>query len=144
MVRNLRPLLICLALAGCNAPQPPDGSTRAGLISGYNLVLKSHDKDGDQRLSRAEVEGMIELMFSRESKDAQMRDFRQSLIDDYARQDGDGDGYLTLDELLREPLATFSCIDTDRDDKITEAEIEQGANNCPGKGIDLSGEAAAH
>lgn len=51
-------------------------------------------------------------------------------MDYYATQDLDHDGYLTLDELLKEPLVSFSCMDSNGDGRLSKTEIETGLTRC--------------
>ena len=118
-------------MGSCSTAHAPDGSTPAGLISGYELVLKGSDKNRDAKLSRAEVQEMVDAGLTRNGSAAPAKaEMRDWLLRDYAAQDVDRDGYLNLDELLEEPLATFTCIDTDSDGLITQSEIQAGMGRC--------------
>jgi hypothetical protein len=94
-------------------------------------VLSAHDLDEDGRLGRPEVEAMIEQVFPKNilnvSNFAEIRDL---LVADYAAQDSDKDGYLTLSELLEGPLAVFLCMDVNRDSRLTRLEMEGGMSRC--------------
>ncbi len=48
----------------------------------------------------------------------------------FSATDGNHDGSLTLEEMLRLPLATFDCLDTDRNDSIAADEISDGVGHC--------------
>lgn len=57
-------------------------------------------------------------------------EWRQELLSDHAGQDKDHDGYLTLDELLAGPLATFDCLDENHDGTVTQGEMSSGVERC--------------
>ena len=127
--------LICLIglplLACCASKEPPRGNTRAGLIAGFQLVLETNDTDADGRLSTSELQTMIALALPDDQQSTRERlNIRQLLLDDYAIQDTDRDGYLTLAELLKEPLETFTCMDTDNDDFLSQDEFETEMAHC--------------
>ena len=124
-------LLTCALLASCSAAEPPNGKTRAGLTAMYGLVLAGHDTDGDGKLSQREVEAMLDASLADDPQQAPgRREMRDWLIEDFAAQDLDRDGYLDLAELLKQPLATFTCLDANSDDTISEPEIQRGMGRC--------------
>ena len=97
----------------------------------YQLVLTGHDTDGDGKWSRSEVEAMMDLSLSADPQQApNRREMRDRLIEDFAAQDLDRDGYLDLAELLKQPLATFTCMDADSDGSLSELEIQGGIGRC--------------
>jgi hypothetical protein len=124
-------LVSCVLLGSCSTRAGGENATRSALTSGYASVLAAHDSDGDERLGRAEVEAMIELMFPKNilavSHFAELRDW---LVADYSAQDADKDGYLTLSELLKGPIAAFECKDVNRDGRLTRPETEGGMSRC--------------
>ena len=61
---------------------------------------------------------------------------RQEMLGFYASQDTNHDGFLTLDELLKGPLATFECMDANHDGKVTKEEAFGGMNRCPSVNLD--------
>ncbi|MBY4636630.1 hypothetical protein K5P26_05695 [Sphingopyxis sp. XHP0097] len=115
-----------LLVGGCSSSDLPDGSTRAGLVSEFKLVIKGHDRNGDGKLSLEEIQTMVDSAF----KSGLEPELRNRLLEDYARQDLDKDGYLDIAELTKEPLATFACIDANRDGYIGQPEIEASAGRC--------------
>lgn len=131
MSRTCASLLACLLLAGCSAAEPPNGKTRAGLTTMYQLVLAGHDTDSDGKWSRSEVEAMMDLSLSADPQQApNRREMRDRLMEDFTAQDLDRDGYLDLAELLKEPLATFTCIDADGDGSLSQPEIQGRIGRC--------------
>ena len=138
------PMRCLLALsAACFAPgsgstaTAPPTVTREYLISAYATVLKYWDKDGDGRLSRTEDAAMVDESFGRLAQEgsddrtkADLEKHRQEILAFDVSQDINGDAYLTLDELLRTPLAHFECADKDHDGKLSDDEIK-GMSQCP-------------
>ncbi|HEX8214803.1 MAG TPA: hypothetical protein VF582_04950 [Allosphingosinicella sp.] len=135
---NSPPLLLvsCLLFASCST-FGGDEATRTSLTSHYASVLAAHDADGDEKLSRAETEAMIEIVFPKDRPAAvNSAELRERVIGDYAAQDTDQDGYLTLVELLKDPLATFDCMDVNSDDRLSSREIDSGMSRCASKTYD--------
>ncbi|HEX3679486.1 MAG TPA: hypothetical protein VHU90_07180 [Galbitalea sp.] len=99
--------------------------------------MKSWDKDGDGRLSRSEVATMVDaaFVFSPHLPDGRLRPDaekqRQEMLGFYASQDTNPDGYLTLNELLKLPLASFDCADENHDGKLSEEEEKSSFYRCP-------------
>ena len=122
----IRCLGAVLLVGGCSSSDLPNGSTRAGLVSGFELVIKGHDLNGDRKLSLEEIQAMVDSAF----KSGLEPELRNRLLQDYARQDLDKDGYLDLAELTKEPLTTFACIDANRDGYIGQPEIEASGGRC--------------
>jgi Ca2+-binding EF-hand superfamily protein len=123
--------------------KPPAQNTREHMVAGITLVLKSWDKDGDGKLSRVEVEGMVDAFFQRVAKDASggkmtadLEKQRQEFLSFYASQDTNHDGYLTLDELLKQPLASFDCMDANHDGRVSKDEVVSGMQRCPSVNLD--------
>lgn len=134
----LRISVTCFMLAGCNGAETPDESTRENLISGYGKILKSWDKDEDEKLSQAEVANMVDMSFPKmdthQSGNSIADDIgriRQELIGYYANEDHNKDGYLTIDELLKGPLSTFDCMDKNRDGRVSPDEASDAFDKCP-------------
>jgi hypothetical protein len=91
------PILWLILASGCVA-KSPDAGTRDNVISSYTAVLKSWDKDGDRKLSRAELAAMWDEFGRRlkqQSPDATMtvdlQKQRQEFLAFYASQDTDHD-----------------------------------------------------
>ena len=130
--------IICLSLeSGCVA-KPPSESTREHMVAGMSMVLKSWDKDGDSKLSHAEVQGMVDEGFRRIAIDASggkmtadLEKQRQEFLGFYASQDTNRDGNLSLQELLKGPLASFDCMDSNHDNKVSQDEVFIGMRQCP-------------
>jgi hypothetical protein len=121
-------LTASLLLAGCTSLSTPDTNTRTRLISGYAAVLATQDSDADQRLSTSELEAMLDRVFSMEPPTSDLHDWA---IAYYAAQDTDSDGYLTLVEILKDPLSSFDCMDANRDDRLSDREVRAGVERCP-------------
>jgi Ca2+-binding EF-hand superfamily protein len=129
--------LVGLITAGATAPKDPNANSREHMIAGMTTVFKAWDKDGDGRLSRAELTAMMDAFFQRVTQHLPNREMtqdldrqRQEMIAYYMSQDTNHDGYLTLDELLKQPLANFDCMDQNRDGKLTQEEIFSGMDRC--------------
>ena len=73
--------------------------------------------------------GMAPIFKTGQNK-SQLEEARSWFIEDYAAQDLNHDGFLSLDELLREPLANFGCMDRNRDGELTQGEIDAGLTRC--------------
>jgi hypothetical protein len=56
---------------------------------------------------------------------------RREMLGFYASQDTNADGYLTLGELLQQPLANFDCADANQDSKLSEVEVRRSFDRCP-------------
>lgn len=126
------PLLLAgsFLLAGCSTVESGN-ATRTSLTSGYASILAAHDADGDERLSGAEIAAMVELGLPKGVSAApDVAELRDWLIGYYAAQDMDKDGYLTLAELLKGPLATFECMDVNRDQRLSKREREGSMSRC--------------
>ncbi|WP_294091605.1 hypothetical protein [Sphingomonas sp.] len=84
-----------LATGGCSG-------TGQVLGTGYAAVLAMQDRNADGVLDRAEVAAMVERAFPPERRTGQRwTALRAWLIESYMARDRDGDGRLTLDELMR-------------------------------------------
>ena len=129
--------LLLLVPTACHSNNSRRLDTREKVISGFTGVLKSWDKDGDGRLSRSEVEAMVNESFRRMAQSVpagevhpELEAQRQEAIDHYMAQDTNKDGYLSLSELVKEPLANFSCIDADHDGKLSKSEERSAIDRC--------------
>jgi len=107
------------------------------------LIIKHTYKDGEGKLSRSEAHTMFDSFFrgiAQSNADGQahpeLMTQRQEMSGFYARQDTNQDGYLTLDELLTGPLATFDCMDVNHDARVTKEEVLGGMNRCPSVSLD--------
>lgn len=77
---------------------------------------------------------MVELAFPKDRPAAaNSAELRKEPIADYAAQDTDNDGYLTLAELLKPPLASFDCMDGNRDNRLSRREMEGRMGRCQSK-----------
>jgi hypothetical protein len=135
--------ILWFAVASCHHSNSWDSNTRERLVSNMRLVLKSWDKDGDGKLSRSEVKTMVDASFRRMAQSIpagqahpELEIQRQEMLGFYASQDTNRDGYLTLDELLKGPLAIFACADVNHDDKVTKEEALGGFDRCPSINLD--------
>ena|SRR5258708_5720780 len=136
------PVLLLGLGSSCSAKQS-DANTRERMISNFRLILKSWDKDGDGKLSRTEVQTMVNESFRRMRQSVsvgqahpELETQRQETLSLYASQDTNHDGYLTLDELLKGPLANFDCMDSNHDGKLSKDEIFSGMDRCPSLNLD--------
>ena len=127
--------------SGCMAKSPDE--TRQNLVAGYTSVLNTWDKDSDGQLSQAEVAAMVNESFQRIAKTSpkgtrtdDIEKQRQMFLSFYASQDTDKDGYLSIDEFLKQPLASFDCLDEDRDGKVSRDDAFRGIGRCPALSLD--------
>jgi len=134
--------LVSSVLTACHSSASLRLDTREKVISGFDHVLKSWDKDGDNRLSRSEVEAMADewVLTTRQGirpgeVHPELETERQRIIAYYMSQDADKDGYLTLAELLKEPIATFHCADADQDGTISKSEERSAIDRCSSSDI---------
>jgi len=136
-----------LLLASIGPERMPTADTRAGIIAGYRLVLTANDHDGDGRLSRAEWTAMVSVAFPERPRETPAPEnyaqLRASMLAFYAGQDRNGDGYLDLRELVREPLAHFACADRNRDGRATRREQWRAMSHSPAIIFDFASEAPA-
>lgn len=114
---------------------------RAALQIGVAAVAAAHDGNGDGALDRAEVAAMVEGAFPPEARSGPgWNALRAWLIAGYMAQDLNGDGRLTLAELLRGPSAGASavaCGDTNGDGVTSAAEVAAGLGRCPAVALPL-------
>jgi len=136
-------LVMWFVLVSCGMARSSATATREHMISNFRLILKSWDKDRDGKLSRTEVQTMVDESFRRiaqsitdGSAHPELEEQRQESLVDYAKQDTNHDGYLNLDELLKEPLATFDCMDENHDRKLTREETFNGMDRCSPVNLD--------
>lgn len=100
---------LCVALGGgllAMAGLMTGGCTVTGanqmLRAGYAAALASQDRDGDGALDRSEIAAMVERAFPPERRTGPgWTTLRAWLIAGYMEQDANGDGRLTLGELLK-------------------------------------------
>ena len=123
-----------LLAAAAGADRLPTADTRAGIVAGYRLVLSTNDLDGDGRLSRSEWEAMVSRTWPASPREVPPPDnydqARSAVLAMYADYDRDHDDYLTLSELVREPLAQFACMDRNRDGRISRREVWRAMSRC--------------
>src|SRR5688572_17599971 len=126
--------LLAGSLAAAFAGQPSASSerervaeTRAGIVAGLHAVFERLDTDRDSRVSRAEWNVSIETMMTLRLSDPIPLDNEEELRRDLQQifdvEDADGDGHLTLTEMLATPMVTFTCMDANGDDVLTQVEI---------------------
>ena len=124
--------LASVLLISSQAHGEKGATSRAAVVEGFTKVLRDWDKDGDGKLSFAEIEAMIDAAFPLKyfASEADARRLRGRALVDYRNQDLSKDGFLTLNELLREPITHFDCMDVDHDDVVQRDEIEAGIQRC--------------
>ena len=125
---------IFVLLGSGGIAKPLSGDTRDNIVTGMTLILKSWDEDRDGKLSMAEVQGMVDAFFARVAKDVSggkmtpdLERQRQEFLRFYANQDTNHDGYLSLYELLKQPLAAFDCMDANHDGKLSKDALSSGS-----------------
>lgn len=96
-----------LMTGGCTAPE-----TRAVLQAGVAAVAVANDLNGDGALDRGEVTAMVERSFPIATRTGPGWDtVRALLVASYMGQDRDGDGRLTMAELLAVPAPVPPPVD---------------------------------
>ena len=111
----------------------PNCRTRTGCDAGMAAVIDGWDVDRDGRVSRAEWDRMGDTMLARISPPATpdvMAEIRKDIAADFRWEDGNGDGYITREEMLKVRLAVFSCMDGNGDGTISDAEKAAGEDKC--------------
>lgn len=96
-------------------------------------VVVAWDVDRDGRISRSEWDRMAETVLSRIRDRATPDDLTkigQDIDADFRAEDANGDGYLTSAEMLKVRRAAFTCMDGNRDGKISDAEKAAGDGKC--------------
>ena len=111
--------LLCLVLATSCSAKHADANTREHMISNVHLIIKSWDKDGDGRLSRSEVQAMVDEGFRR-----------------MAQSIRDGQAHPELETQRQEMLAFLASQDTNHDGKLSKDEIFSGIKRCPSVNLD--------
>lgn len=139
----LIPSLIVLILGWSGAAKPLDDDTRENVIAQTRSVFGYWDHDHDGRLNQAEVEAMAAAGFPLfdtgpppNVKSEELERIRQELFGYWRSQDTNRDGYLTLGEMLKVPLATFKCMDVNHDGKRSQEEIVGGMQRCAGPDLE--------
>ncbi|HEX8300746.1 hypothetical protein [Sphingomonas sp.] len=100
------------------------------LSAGYAAALATQDRNADGALDRGEVAGMVERAFPPERRTGQgWTTLRAWLIAGYMEQDRDGDGRLTLGELLKG--GSRACADLNGDGMLSEIEVAASIGRCP-------------
>jgi len=144
---SLGSLLLIWASHAAGLQRAPDPVPRSWIRDGYQAVLAAHDRDGDGTLSRAEWTAMVGVSFPAQPRPGEevsnYGEVRTDLIALYDQFDTDRDGKLTLDELIRLPLATFDCMDSDRDLLLSQAEVQSGMDRCPSLSMNRIGSISA-
>ena len=54
-------------------------------------------------------------------------------MDQFDKADANADGFVTLSELLKAPLASFDCADSNHDGILSKAEEAAAMDSCPSK-----------
>ena len=129
------PIVLLAVTAASPAPAhpAPRASTLTWMLSGFEAIMTRNDADHDGRLSRAEWGAMVGRAFPakpRARRDAHYYQVRQRALREFDVENVNKDKYLTLAELLRAPMATFVCMDTNRDDTISKDEERAGETAC--------------
>lgn len=105
---------------------------RAALQIGVAAVAAAHDRNGDGAIDREEVTAMVEGAFPPEVRSGPgWTALRAWLVAGYMAQDRDGDGRLTLAELLRGPSEAGACGDGDGDGVTSASEAVASLGRCP-------------
>ena len=100
------------------------------MISEFSALLEFWDQDDDQKLSRSEIEAMIDENINSFQGDIPHGLDRDGMQDFYVSQDKNGDGKLSLEELVAQPVATFDCMDANEDGQLADQEISEGMSKC--------------
>jgi Ca2+-binding EF-hand superfamily protein len=98
-------------------------------MTDFEILFVRTDENGDFVLSKAEVLRIAILQF--EIADANANEMLEAeevgeLAEDpeFSDNDADGDGSLSIDEMIEEKLADFKDIDADSDGKLTLEELK--------------------
>jgi Ca2+-binding EF-hand superfamily protein len=128
----LLPILASVLLTASQAHAERDARSREAMATGFAKMLHNWDKDGDGKISANELVIMIGDAFPSKyyASEADAQSVREGALADYKDQDLDKDGFLTLSELLKEPMATFDCIDVNHDGVLQQDEIDSGVSRC--------------
>jgi Ca2+-binding EF-hand superfamily protein len=99
-------------------------------MDAHRQLIAAIDSDQDGRLSLAEWSASTEP-----ARDAgRASPIRIALhvpaADMFRLLDSNEDGLLTLEELVRQPLAIFDCMDIDHDGVVQAGETEAGEARC--------------
>jgi Ca2+-binding EF-hand superfamily protein len=129
--------LLPVLLTDCRGSRSGQVEAHQKIISYWAHFLKAWDKDKDGRLSRSEV-GAIANEWDRRTRQGipagqphpESERGRQALISTFMSEDTNGDGYLTLSELVKESLANFDCVDADHDGHLSESERHSVFARC--------------
>jgi hypothetical protein len=108
--------------------------TRTGMVADLRAAWEGLDTDRDGLVGRAEWDVMVETSIKiRESDPEPLEDpeqLRRGLRHGFDVDDVDGDGFLTLAEMLALPLETFDCMDRDGSQALTRSESFAGLEAC--------------
>lgn len=122
-------MLLFAAVSPASAVREP---TRVDLVTQYRAVMKAWDQDGDDKLSRSEIDRMIEVGLHSPSPLTAERfaEFKETMRAFYRSQDADNDGFVDANELVSGALATFDCMDADKNGRASTQEISTGMTRC--------------
>ena len=120
----MRGVILGLAMtftAGCgSAPEVTADLTRTELIANLTSWLTEVDKSGDDRLDRTEWQRLSRREFPNVPEAERQRWGAR----DFGDLDGDGDGFISVEELTTPLLEGFDCVDTDGDGRLSSTEGE--------------------
>ena len=107
---------------------------RTDLIAAFRQMIAAIDGDHDGRLSRAEWSETASEERATDSDADRAIPIRIALgapAEHVFRDlDSNNDGLLSFEEFVREPLASFDCMDVDHDGIVQPTETEAGMTRC--------------
>jgi len=124
---------ILLILLAATTPSQPDPTvrSRSAYVSTLTTSFHQADKNKDSALDVSELvdAATISLKLTQLSS-ADQASLRKGVEANLAAMDSNGDGRLSLDEMLRVPLAHFDCLDANHDGLIPQSEAEANIDRC--------------
>jgi len=107
---------------------------RTDLVSAFRALFAVADGDHDGRISHAEWIAATPRTGARHSDADRASPIRMALRappeDVFRDLDHNRDGLITFEEFVRDPLASFDCLDADHDGTLEQAEREAGRTRC--------------